>query len=89
MNKQYFTDEFKIEAVKQITELGYSTSEVASRFTVLVLKQTPPQAVTYRILIVIHQLRFVLVPSGSALLQVFASQLPAQGRHIQAKHNSD
>ena len=42
MSKQYFTDEFKIEAVKQITELGYSTSEVASRFTVLVLKQTPP-----------------------------------------------
>ena len=35
MNKQYFTDEFKIEAVKQITELGYSTSEVASRFTYL------------------------------------------------------
>ena len=26
MSKQYFTDEFKIEAVKQITELGYSTS---------------------------------------------------------------
>ena len=24
MSKQYFTDEFKIEAVKQITEFGYS-----------------------------------------------------------------
>ena len=34
MSKQYFTDEFKIEAVKQITELGYSTSEVASRLGV-------------------------------------------------------
>ena len=34
MSKQYFTDEFKIEAVKQITELGYSTSEVASRLCV-------------------------------------------------------
>ena len=29
MSKQYFTDEFKIEAVKQITELGYSTSSEA------------------------------------------------------------
>ena len=34
MSKQHFTDEFKIEAVKQITELGYSTSEVASRLGV-------------------------------------------------------
>ena len=34
MSKQYFTDEFKIEAVKQITELGYSTSEVTSRLGV-------------------------------------------------------
>ena len=34
MSKQYFTDEFKIEAIKQITELGYSTSEVASRLGV-------------------------------------------------------
>ena len=34
MSKQYFSDEFKIEAVKQITELGYSTSEVASRLGV-------------------------------------------------------
>ena len=34
MSKQYFTNEFKIEAVKQITELGYSTSEVASRLGV-------------------------------------------------------
>lgn len=29
-DKQY-TDEFKIEAVKQITELGYSVQEVAER----------------------------------------------------------
>ena len=28
MSKQYFTDEFKIEAVKQITEAGYSTSVI-------------------------------------------------------------
>ena len=31
MSKQDFTDEFKIEAVKQIIELGYSTTAVASR----------------------------------------------------------
>ena len=31
MSSKRYTDEFKIEAVKQITERGYSVKEVASR----------------------------------------------------------
>ena len=31
MSSKRYTDEFKIEAVKQITERGYSVQEVASR----------------------------------------------------------
>ena len=34
MTRQRYPETFKIEAVKQITELGYSTSEVASRLGV-------------------------------------------------------
>ena len=34
MPKSHFTDEFKIEAVRLITERGYSVSEVSSRLGV-------------------------------------------------------
>ena len=34
MSSKRYTEEFKIEAVKQITERGYSTSSVASRLGV-------------------------------------------------------
>lgn len=34
MSKSYFTDEFKIDAVKQITERGYSVAEVSRRLGV-------------------------------------------------------
>ncbi len=34
MSKTYFTDEFKIDAVKQITERGYSVAEVSRRLGV-------------------------------------------------------
>jgi transposase len=34
MSKSYFTDEFKIDAVKQITERGYSVAEVSKRLGV-------------------------------------------------------
>ena len=31
MSSKRYTDEFKIEAVKQVTERGYSVAEVAAR----------------------------------------------------------
>ncbi|OQS20457.1 hypothetical protein B0T41_21690 [Chromobacterium violaceum] len=34
MSKLHFPEEFKIEAVKQVTERGYPVSEVASRLSV-------------------------------------------------------
>ena len=34
MSNQRYTDEFKVEAVKQITERGYSVQEVADRLGV-------------------------------------------------------
>ena len=34
MTKSHFTDEFKIDAVKQITERGYSVAEVSNRLGV-------------------------------------------------------
>jgi len=34
MSKSYFTDEFKIDAVKQITERGYSVAEISRRLGV-------------------------------------------------------
>jgi len=34
MSKQHFTEEFKIEAVRQITERGHSVADVANRLGV-------------------------------------------------------
>ncbi len=34
MSKSHFTDDFKIDAVKQITERGYSVAEVSKRLGV-------------------------------------------------------
>ncbi len=34
MNRQRFLEEFKIEAVKQVTELGYSLAKVSARLGV-------------------------------------------------------
>ncbi|KXO13106.1 Mobile element protein [Moritella sp. JT01] len=34
MSKQHFTEEFKIEAVRQITERGHSVADVSSRLGV-------------------------------------------------------
>ena len=50
MSKKRFTEEFKIEAVKQVTERNHSVAEVAARLGVsgysLVSMDQTPQRVT-------------------------------------------